>query len=164
MKLTCPICNTVFDDEEYKIAERLGSLGYMHLDIWVKCPKCKYTPAFGKELSDAKPIYWRPKKLPYTFRKQVENAFLKHTPPLSCPFCGSSLELHKIWIHTWQKSVDIPNGQAVESQASEVVRNAFQFIVQNSEGKIGKYFIPAGIMSQWKCTNWKCKYVRYVTL
>ena len=165
--LTCPICGTVFSDEKYRVAERLGRKGYFHLDIWVKCPTCKYTPAFGRELSDAKPVYWRPTNLPLKFRRMVEAAFHKNIPLMHCPFpnCASELELHKIWVHTWKQDQPIPDGQTVRSDAPTDVREAFQFIVSSSDRKeIGKYFIPAGIMAQYKCVNQACKYVRYVTL
>jgi len=163
----CPICGTLFNDDEYRVAERLSSWSYLHLDIWVKCPECKYTPAFGKELSDAKPVYWRPEGLPYDFRKQLIDALNQHTPRLNCPFCKSLLELHKIWVHTWKQKHKWSGSDedVVKSDAPEDVREAFQFIVTSSDKKVvDKYFIPAGVLSQYKCTNQKCKYVRYITL
>jgi len=163
-KFKCPICNADIDMHEHLITEKLSAIGYLHLDKWVKCPKCKYTPAFGKELSDPKPIYWRPAGLPLWFRRKVEEAFHKHTPPLNCPFCTSELELHKIWIHTWKRRQEELLTECVQSDADVDIREAFQFFVTGSKRKVGTYFIPAGIMSQYKCRNWRCKYVRYVTL
>jgi len=163
----CPICGTQFNDDEYRVAERLSSWSYLHLDIWVKCPECKYTPAFGKELSDAKPVYWRPEGLPYNFRKKVETAFKQNIPEQICPFCKSGMELHKIWVHSWKQRLEWSgdNTDVVQSDAPQDVREAFQFIVSSADKSVvDKYFIPAGILSQYKCTSQKCKYVRYITL
>ena len=164
--MNCPICGTEIDEYEHKLAEKLTKLGYMHLDVWLKCPKCKYTPCFGKEMEDTKPIYFYPKKLPFWFRKKLEEAFHKYIPPIPCAICGAETELHKIWINIWKKVKEENASEKVplKSVADKETLLNFQFLVPTTEGGISRYFLPAGVLGQYKCTNWKCKYVRYVTL
>ena len=146
--MTCPICGTEIDVDKYMIMDRLSSWGYMHIDVWVKCPKCKYTPCFGKELEDTKPIYWQPSSLPAWYKKAVEKAFDKNVTCDPCLFCEGKMELHKVWINSYRELCD----------------GATQFVVPDGVEKIVKYFLPSGILSQFKCVNHKCKYVRYITL
>jgi len=164
MEMKCPICKTKMDDEQHRLAERLGALSYLHLDIWVKCPnpKCRYTPAFGREIIDAKPVYWHPPNLPSKYKKQVRDAFKKHIPVGTCPFCEGDMELHKVWINTW-KVADKEDWQGALFDGVGKVSKADQFFVQQ-KGKVVNYSLPSGILAQFKCKNWRCKYVRYVTL
>jgi len=161
--MDCPICSAEIDEVQHKIAEKLSTLGYLHLDIWVKCEKCKYTPAFGRELSDVKPILWYPQKLPVWYKQKVEEAFRKHVPGYNCAFCNSTMELHKVWVNTWKQIGTFPD-QKITSESPEEVVRAATFIVATGKGKVGKYCLPSGILAQYKCANWKCKYVRYLTL
>lgn len=160
--MKCPICGTEIDEYEHKLAEKLTKLGYMHLDVWLKCPKCKYTPCFGKEMEDTNPVYFYPEKLPFWYRKKLEEAFDKYIPDIPCTICGSEMQLHKIWINIWKK-VREETGK-LTSAADGKTLMAMQFLVPTVEGKISRYFLPAGVLGQYKCKNWKCKYVRYVTI
>jgi len=161
--MQCPICGEPLDFEEHRIAERLGALSYLHMDIWVKCPKCKYTPAFGFEIIDSKPIYWHPRNLPAKYKKQVETAIKKHIPVGTCPFgCTKGMELHKVWINTW-KVVDKGDWRGDHFKPEGNISKEDQFFVQQ-RGKVVNYSLPSGILAQFKCKNPLCKYVRYVTL
>jgi len=129
-------------------------LGYFHLDYWIKCPKCKYTPCFGVELSDAKPIYWHPHGLPEWYKTKIVEAINRHITVNPCIFCGSRMEPHKIWINTWH---------TVKGQASP--SGAVQFLISgHSKKEVNPHYLPSGILIQHKCVKPACKYVRYVTL
>jgi len=163
--MKCPICTTEIDETEHKIIEKLGKLGYLHLDTWVKCPKCKFTPCFGKELSDAKPVYFFPSTLPRSYKKMVTEAFHKYIPAIPCIMCGDKTELHKAWINSWKRQDKLlVTHDNMPCEGSEEVRRGIQFFVPTHDGKLSTYLLPSGILGQYKCKSQKCKYVRYVTL
>ncbi len=166
--MLCPICGETIDEAKHKLAEKLMNLGYMHLDVWLKCPKCKYAPAFGREMEDTKPVYFYPNNLPFWYRQKLEEAFGRYIADSPCIFCGGQMELHKIWVNIWkkveEKPLDNPKKVPLKPVADRQVMMHFQFLVPTMEGDVSKYFLPSGILGQYKCVNWRCKYVRYVTV
>ena len=150
----CPICNTPIDKDKCEIAGKLSMQGYMHVDYWLRCPKCKYSPCFGKEMEDTKPIYWFPRTLPVWYKKAVVKAAHKHLQNPDCIFCKSEMELHKIWINSYRELCDGPTMFVTPTKA----------LTEQTKKQIQKYFLPSGILFQYKCVSWRCKYVRYITL
>ena len=146
--IQCPICGEPINRDECEIMGHLSTWGYMHVDYWLRCPKCKYSPCFGKELEDTKPIYWHPQNTPTWYKKAVTKAANKHFPNQQCIFDNTTMELHKVWINSYRELCDGPT----------------QFVLPSEKDSIQKYFLPSGILLQFKCKNWRCKYVRYVTL
>lgn len=153
--LPCPICGAEINVEEQEIMGHLSTWGYMHVDYWLRCPRCKFSPCFGREMEDTHPIYWNPHDLPDWYKDGVEAAAATHVPPFTCLFCTSQMELHKVWVNSYRELCDGPT----------------QFITPTHKGAEGtpdaqvqRYFLPSGILLQYKCVNWRCKYVRYVTL
>ena len=162
--MNCPICGADIDEDKQQIYEKLskqGGYGYFHLDKWIQCPnpQCHWTPAFGLELEDANPIYWHPQHLPLTSRRNIEAAFHRQYEPhgpLHCPFthCHAELELHKIYVNTWR-----------ELDGEPTPTGPMQFIIPGHKPKeIHRYFVPGGILGQYKCTNPTCKYVCWTTV
>jgi hypothetical protein len=152
--IPCPICGTAIDMDKAEIMGNLRAQGYLHVDYWLRCPKCKYSPCFGKEMEDTKPIYWFPRRLPEWYKKAVVKAANKYLQNPKCLFCGSEMELHKVWVNSYRELCDGPTMFITPNQA----------INKDHSKNIQKYFLPAGILLQYKCTNWRCKYVRYITL
>ncbi len=139
----------------------------MHLDVWLQCPRCKYTPCFGREMEDTEPVYFHPRKLPSWYKVKVEQAFHKHIPDMLCTICGGEMQLHKVWVNVWKKVKEElvkPKQPPLKSVASKEVMMNYQFLAPTVDGKLSRYFLPSGLLGQYKCVNWKCKYVRYVTL
>ena len=152
--IPCPICGTDINKDECELMGKLSTQGYMHVDFWLQCPKCKYSPCFGKEMEDTKPIYWFPRRLPSWYKEAVVKAVAKHIHTPTCLFCGGEMELHKVWINSYRELCDGPTMFITPTKA----------LSPDPKKHIQKYFLPSGILLQFKCKNWKCKYVRYVTL
>ena len=153
--LPCPLCETPIDREAHRVAEHLGALGYLHLDYWLRCEKCGYSPCFGQELSDPHPIYWFPVTVLYDHRARIEIALHKHINPGVC-ICGADLELHKVWVNTWRMDDRVASGVSIK----ENHHSALMFRTKPKGGAN----IPSGILAQYKCVSYKCKYVRFITL
>lgn len=151
----CPICGTMIDRHAQRVAEHLGALGYVHLDYWLKCPTCGYSPCFGQELSDPHPIYWFPTSTPYDQRRRIESALRTHLDPGTC-ICGAKFELHKVWVNTWRMDTRVASGVSIEEDHHQ----ALMFRTKPKGGAD----IPAGILAQYKCVDPQCKYVRFITL
>ena len=150
----CPICGEPIDRDKHEIMGKLSQWGYLHVDFWVRCPKCKYSPCFGQELSDATPIYWHPAKLPAWYKTACRHALEKHIPPFICLFCQSTMELHKVYVNSYRALCDGATEFVVPSSG----------IKEQAEHPVVRRFLPSGILAQYKCVNARCKYVRYVTL
>ena len=152
--------------DKSQMAEKLSDqhYGYFHLDILVKCPHCKYTPAFGRELEDSHPIYWYPQHLPMAYKRLLTAAFAKYRPPQPCPWCHRATELHKVWINAWQKDEPVPSGDVIRPDVAGSAQAHFEFIVPTASRKVHGYYLPVGILGQMKCTNGLCKYVYYTTI
>jgi len=152
--IPCPICNADIDRHQCELMGRLSSWGYLHVDFWLKCPKCGFTPCFGKEMEDAKPVYWHPTSIPEWLRKAIKEAFKKHIEPVTCLFCPSKMELHKVYVNSYRELCDGPTGFLVPTSG----------VGEQKEVPVARRFLPSGILAQYKCVSWRCKYVRYVTL
>jgi len=153
--LPCPLCGTPIDREQHRVAEHLGALGYLHLDYWLHCEKCGYSPCFGQELSDPRPIYWFPNTTPHEHRERIVNALRYHIKSGRC-ICNARLELHKVWVNTWRMDTRVASGVSIVEDHHE----ALMFRTKPRGGAN----IPAGILAQYKCIDSKCKYVRFITL
>jgi hypothetical protein len=145
----------LIDRDAHRVAEHLGALGYLHLDYWLRCGRCGYSPCFGQELSDPHPIYWFPTILPHDQRVRIETALHHHINPGVC-ICGNMLELHKVWVNTWRLDDSVASGVSIEEDHTD----ALMFRTKPKGGAN----IPSGILAQWKCVDPHCKYVRFITL
>lgn len=174
--ISCPICGTEIDRSKHQIAKRLGSLGYLHADVWLECKKCGYKPVFGTEIEKAKPIYWYPPSVSDEKKKLIVEALARLIiPPFSTCICKAEMELHKVWVNTYKASDSAPAPKdlrklnlrdPVNQQrlffAGRPPRSGF--LKANRIDPVHIKLIESGILAQIKCQDPNCKYVRYLTL
>lgn len=145
--MKCPICGATIDTEENKAREALGKLGYLHLDVWLKCPKCGYTPVFGVEKEPSKPPYFRPDTISKEHKQRIlKAANYAKTSINICPFCGVGLSRKLMKVHKvfWN------------------VKTKYFITDPELGGIIGTTTLPCYYLIQLKCP--KCFYVRYFTI
>lgn len=147
--------------DEVVILIRLSKIGYMHMDVVVRCPQCNFIIWRGLEPDDepSEPIYWNPRKINKKKKKRIIEALKRQRDIFKCPICDSEMEIHKVLWST-QKF----KKREIMSMDKQIYERLFIVSTKPRIKSAGIKVIESGILVQVKCMNKKCKYVRYFTL